>query len=163
MTAIERLITCLVLLAGLLLAGWLGLYRYGASRFEDGRADAIAERAHADALAVLTRAGENKTRAAQQALDNIDITKEKEYEIADLRQRLAAAGRLRVGTAVCPDRPAAPTHTESAAGSDSADPSAGLVSAAADRDLKQLIADVEADLATGRACQAFLHKNGLVP
>ena len=153
----------LILLVGLLLAGWLGVRAYGAHEFNAGHAAAIAERAQADAKAVLTRADENTVLAARQARTNTTITKEKDDEIAALRARLAAAPRLRVGAAVCPDRPATPAAAESPAGSDRADPPAGLVSAAADRDFKQLIADVEMDLATGRACQAFVRENGMVP
>jgi len=48
------------------------------------------------------------------------------------------------------------------AGGDGADPSAGMVSSRADVDFKQLIEAVEQDLATGRACQAFVRENGLV-
>lgn len=163
MSRLEQLLVSALVLIALLACGWLGLQHYGAERFAAGRADAIAARKRADAAAVLARASENKAKATQQAVDNLDITKEKDHEIAELRQRLAAAGRLRVGPAVCPDRLAAPTDPEGAAGGDGADPSSRLVSPAADRDLKQLIADVEQDLATGRACQAFLQKNGLVP
>jgi hypothetical protein len=56
-----------------------------------------------------------------------------------------------------------PTEATSAAGDDRPDPPSGLVSAEAERNVKQLIDDVEQDLATGRACQAFVEKNGLVP
>lgn len=163
MNPLDRLLIGCILAVALLVGSVLGLRHYGAERFEAGRAAAIAERAQADAAAVQARTHDNAALAARQSESNLDITKEKDHEIADLRQRLAAAGRLRVGAAVCPDRPATPANPESAASGDGADPSAGLVSAAADRDLKQLIADVEQDLATGRACQAFLQKNGLVP
>lgn len=163
MNRLEQFLIGTLMLIALAAAGWLGLQHYGEARFAAGRADAIAERAEVDAKAVLTRAGENKAKEAQQALDNLDITKEKDHEIADLRQRLAAAGRLHVGPSVCPDRPAAPTQAEGAAGGDGADPSAGLVSSRADEDFKQLIEAVETDLSTGRACQAFIEKNGLVP
>jgi prophage endopeptidase len=160
---LDRLLIGSLLIVGALFAGVHELHRYGAAQYQAGHAAAIAERAQADTKAVRARVADNKAVATQQAADNATITKEKDDEIADLRQRLAAAGRLHVGTAVCPDRPAAPAQTESAARGDGTDPSAGLVSAAADRDFKQLISDVEQDLATGRACQAFVQKNGLVP
>jgi hypothetical protein len=160
---LEQLLAATLALIALAASGWLCLQHYGAARFEDGRQDAIAERAHADALAVLARTRENRALAARQESTNTDITKEKDDEIADLRRRLAAAPRLRVGPAVCTERPAGGADTESAAGGDGADPPAALVSAAADRNLKQLILDVEQDLATGRACQVFIRENGLVP
>lgn len=163
MSRLEQLLAGTLVLIALAVAGWLGVQHYGTTRYAAGHTAAIAERAQADAKAVLARSDENKVKAAQQATDNTTITKEKDDEIADLRRRLAAAPRLRIGAAVCSDRPTAPTDAKSTAGSDGADPSARVVSAAADRDFKQLIQDVEQDLATGRACQAFLQKNGLEP
>jgi hypothetical protein len=163
MSRLEQLLAGTLVLIALAVAGWFGLDHYGAARYQAGYAKAVDDRAQADAKAVLVRAGENKAKAAQQATDNTTITKEKDDEIAALRARLAAAPRLRVGAAVCPDRPATAAHAEGAASSDSPNPSARVVSAAADRDFKQLIQDVEQDLATGRACQAFLQKNGLEP
>ena len=163
MSALERLVGAVLLAVVLTVAGWLGLRWYGAERYDAGHAAAITERAEADAKAVLKRTDDNASLAARQDATNTNITKAKDDEIADLRKRLAAAGRLRVGTAVCSDRPAAPAQAESASGGDGADPSARMVSAAADRDLKQLISDVETNLATGRACQRFLQDNGLVP
>lgn len=140
-----------------------GVRHYGAERYQAGHAAAVAERAAADAAATLARTRDNAKVAARQAQTNSTITKEKDDEIADLRRRLAAAPRLRVGPAVCPDRPAASTETASTAGGDGADPSGRLVSARADADLRQLIEAVETDLATGRACQRFLIENGLTP
>jgi hypothetical protein len=160
---LEQLLAGTLVLIVLAVAGWLGLQHYGAQRFEDGRQNAIAERAQADARAVLVRTQENTVVAARQDATNTNITKEKDDEIADLRRRLAAAPRMRVGPAVCADRPPTGADPESAAGGNGADPPATVVSAAADRDLKQLILDVERDLATGRACHAFIRDNGLVP
>lgn len=153
----------LIVVAALLAVGGLAVLTYGTHRYDAGHAAAIDERAAQDAVAVLTRTRENTVQAARQDETNTTITKEKDYEIADLRRRLAAAPRLRVGPAVCPDRPTAPAHAEGPAGGDSTDPSPGLVSSRADADFKQLIEAVEDDLATGRACQAFIKKNGLVP
>lgn len=167
MSRADRILFGCILAGGVVLAallvGWLGVRHYGAARYEAGQAAAIAERARLDSDAVLARTRANTQEADRQASVNTTITKEKDHEIADLRQRLAAAGRLRVGPAVCAGRPAASTDTESAAGGDVADTSAGLVSARADADFKQLIEAVEVDLATGRACQRFLRENGLEP
>lgn len=163
MTALERVPITIALAVLLAVGAWFGIHHYGAERYEAGRAAAIEERAQADAAAVLERTRANAAQVAHQDESNSTITKEKDDEIADLRRRLAAAPRLRVGPSVCPDRPAATAQAESPAGGDSADPSAGLVSSRADTDFKQLIEAVEQDLATGRACQAFVEKNGLVP
>lgn len=163
MSALERWLAGLIVAAALLVVAGLGVKWYGAHRYDDGRAAAIEERTQADAAAVLERTRANAAQTAHQDETNSTITKEKDDEIADLRRRLAAAPRLRVGPSVCPDRPAATAQAESPAGGDSADPSAGLVSSRADTDFKQLIEAVEQDLATGRACQAFVEKNGLAP
>ena len=163
MSALERLAIATFALVVLLLGAVLGMKHYGAERYAAGHTAAIAERAQADAAAVLKRTHENTAQAARQDETNSHITKEKDDEIADLRRRLAAAPRLRVGTSVCPGRPAATAQAQGPAGGDGADPSPGLVSSRADADFKQLIQDVEQDLATGRACQAFVRENGLVP
>jgi hypothetical protein len=121
-------------------------------------------RAKAVTGAVLARVAENKQLANSQAAISTAIQETKDHEIADLKTRLAAAGRMRVGPAICGGaRPAAPAQAQSTGSGDSADPPQGMVRDDVDRDLKALILAVETDLATGRACQAFLHKNGLVP
>ena len=160
---LERWFAGLIIAAALLAGFALAVHEYGVHQYDAGHAAAITERAAADAAAVLRRTQNNVVQAARQFSTNSTITKEKDDEIADLRRRLAAAPRLRVGPSVCPDRPAAPAQTQGAAGSDSADPPSRLVSSRADADFKQLIEEVEQDLATGRACQAFIEKNGLVP
>jgi hypothetical protein len=163
MTALERLAIATFALVTLLLGAVFGMKHYGAERYNAGYAAAIAERAQADAAAVLKRTRENVAQAARQDETNANITKEKDDEIADLRRRLAAAPRLRVGPSVCPDRPAATAQAQGPAGGDGADPSGRLVSSRADADFRQLIEAVEQDLATGRACQTFVRENGLVP
>ena len=163
MSALEILVVGVLLAIGIAVAALLGAKYYGIRQFAAGRAAAIDERALVDAAVVFKRAADNAALAERQDESNSTITKEKSDEIDDLRRRLAAAGRLRVGSAVCPGQPASPAEAESATGGDGADPSAGLVSARADADFKQLIEAVETDLATGRACQRFLQDNGLVP
>jgi D-serine deaminase-like pyridoxal phosphate-dependent protein len=163
MTPLDRWFISMIIAAGVVVGSWFGVMAYGGHRYDAGHAAAVAERAAVDATAVLTRARENAAAGNKQATDNSTITKGKDDEIADLRRRLAAAPRLRVGPSVCPDRPATATQAEGPAGGDGADPSAGLVSSRADEDFKQLIEAVETDLSTGRACQAFIEKNGLVP
>ncbi|MFC5550713.1 hypothetical protein [Massilia aerilata] len=140
----------------------LAVEHYGAARFEAGRADAIAERAAADALAVLTRTQENGVKAAQQALDNLTITEKKHEELQPVRERIVTQ-RVYVGAALCGDRPAAATEAEGAGRGDDADSPGRLVRQDAERDIVALKLAVEEDLATGRACQAFVRDNGLTP
>ncbi|MCE3262607.1 MAG: hypothetical protein K0R43_1686 [Pseudoduganella sp.] len=117
-------------------------------------------RARAEASAVLARIAENKVEAARQAAANRKITERKDNEIAELTARLNAAGRLRVGSAICGGPPGA-TQADLPGRGDGADSSAGLVREDVDRDLKALILAVETDLATGRACQAAARDHGL--
>lgn len=126
----------------------------------DGRAEAIAERAANDAKAVAARIRENAVTGDRQDAVNTIITKAKNEELAPVLHRIAA-DRVRVGPAIC--GPAAPAKAESAAGGDRADPPGRLVREDIERDLRALKEAVEQDLATGRACQAFVRENGLTP
>lgn len=153
---------CIALLAlfaaALVGFGWV----QGAQHVQDEWNAEQATRAQAVADAVLARVAANKREADRQAAINQKITKGKENEIAKLTARLNAAGRLRVGPAICGGHPA-PAQADGAGSSDGADPPATLVSENVDRDFKALILAVETDLATGRACQAFVRENGLAP
>lgn len=160
MSRAERILASLIVLAGLLVVGALGVRWYGASQYDAGHAAAVDERAAADALAVLRRTEENTALAQHQGATNLKITEVRYEELAPVRERIVVE-RVRVGTAIC--GPAAATDTESAAGGDSAYPSGRLVREDVERDLVALKLAVEEDLATGRACQAFLRENGLVP
>ena len=162
MTALERLLIAAVLAVLLATGAWLGLRHYGAERFDAGYAAAIEERAEADAAAKLKRTNENVTRAVQQAASNATITEKKHEEIQPVRERIVTR-RVYVGPALCGDRPAAPAQAEGTAGSDSADPPGRLVRPDVERDLVALKLAVEEDLATGRACQAVLKDEGMVP
>jgi hypothetical protein len=157
---LDRFLTRLAIAAVLVVAAWFGLRHYGAEQYKAGYYAGVNAGAQAAAKAVIKRTKENVAVATKQATDNASITKEKDDEIAALRARLAAAPRMRVGPSICPDRPTAATQAQGPAGGDGADPSTGLVSGRADADFKQLIEAVEQDLATGRACQAFIEKNG---
>jgi hypothetical protein len=161
-SALERLLVSVVVLAVLATGGWLGLEHYGAARYDAGRAAAIAERAQADKGAIQARTTENATEAVRQVVSNATITEKKHEEIAPVRERIVTQ-RVYVGAAVCGDRPAAPAQAESAAGSDSTNPPGRLVRPDVERDLVALKLAVEEDLATGRACQATLRENGMAP
>jgi Tfp pilus assembly protein PilV len=161
-TALERLLVGLLASVVLLSVGTLAVRTYGAHRYDAGRAAAIAERAQADAAAVLKRTRENTATAAQQAASNATITEKKHEEIQPVRERIVTR-RVYVGSALCGDRPAVTAEAEGAAGSDSADPPGRLVRPDVERDLVALKLAVEEDLATGRACQAVLKDEGMVP
>ena len=129
--------------------------------YDEGHAAAISERAPTDLGAVVGRVQDNAVLATQQNQFNLDITKAKNEELAPVVQRIYV-DRVRVGPAIC-NGPSGPAATESAAGSAGTDPPGRLVRDDVERDLRALMRDVEQDLATGRACQAFIEKNGLVP
>lgn len=160
MSRVERILAGLIVLAGLLVVGALGARWYGAVQYQAGRTAALEERAAADARAVLLRTQKNAVLAQRQGETNLKITEAKHEELAPVRERIVVE-RVRVGAAIC--GPAATTEAEGAAGGDGADSPGRLVREDAERDLVALKLAVEEDLATGRACQAFLRENGLVP
>ena len=160
MSRVERILAGVIVLVGLLVVGTLGVRWYGAHQYQAGHDAAVEARAAADARAVLLRTEENAALAQHQGETNLKITEAKHEELAPVRERIVVE-RVRVGAAIC--GPATAPDAESAAGSDSADPPGRLVREDAERDLVALKLAVEEDLATGRACQAFLRENGLVP
>ncbi|MEW6022868.1 MAG: hypothetical protein AB1807_12080 [Pseudomonadota bacterium] len=160
MTALERLAATVMLVLILLVAGVLGVRWYGAHQYQAGRTAAIEERAAADALAVLRRTEENVVLVQHQGETNLKITEAKHEELAPVRERIVVE-RVRVGAAIC--GPAAAPDAEGTTGGDSANPPGWLVREDAERDLVALKLAVEEDLATGRACQAFLRENGMAP
>jgi len=162
MSRIGDLLIGVVLAVLLTVGGWLGLRHYGAERYDAGHAAAIAERAAADAAAVVKRTRENATTAVHQVASNATITEKNHEEIQPVRERIVTR-RVYVGSALCGDRPAAPTEAQSAGGSNEADPPGRLVRQDAERDIRALKLQVEEDLATGRSCQAVLKDEGMVP
>jgi hypothetical protein len=147
-----------------LLLGAAAIWHYSevSTARKEGHAQAVSERIAADLALTIDRNAENAATEARQRAANVTITKAKDEELAPVFARVDAAPGLRRPRAIC-DSPAAPTQAPGAAGSDSADPPGRLVREDVDRDIRALIKDVEQDLATGRACQAFLERNGLVP
>lgn len=147
--------------AGLVLAGALaaGAAAYHHHVYQQGYDTAVAERAARDSLAVVTRLQENSALGMKQNSINDILTKAKNEELAPVRSRIAAE-RVRVGTGIC--GPAAATEAEGTGSGDSADPPGRLVRSDIDRDIMALKLAVEEDLATGRACQAFINENGLI-
>jgi len=158
----EQILVDVLLSLMFLVAAVLGFRYYGNEKYDEGYGAAVAERAKVDAAAVLKRTHENATTAAQQVASNATITEKTHEETQPVRERIVTQ-RVYVGSAVCGDRPAAPAEPESTGSSDGADPPGRLVRADVERDLVALKLAVEEDLATGRACQAVLKDEGMVP
>ena len=128
--------------------------------YQLGYDKAVGDRAARDGVAILHRTAENVIVAATQVSINTIITKVKNEELAPVRERIVVE-RVRVGTGIC--GPAGTTDPEGAGGSDGTDPPGRLVRPDVERDIRALKLAVEEDLATGRACQAFVRENGMVP
>lgn len=160
MTRAERILAGAIVLAGLVVAGWLGMQWYGRAQYQAGHAAAVAERAARDTLAVLRRTGGNVALAQQQGAINLKITEAKHEELAPVRERIVVE-RVRVGAAIC--GPATATEAEVPGGGDGADPAGRLVREDAERDIRTLKLEVEEHLATARACQAAAREHGLAP
>lgn len=159
MIPIQYRILATIILAGACAAfGWVR----GASHVQAEWETTNTVRVEAERRALLAREQDNAERRATQAAINNAITLGKDNEITRLIARVERLGRLRVGPAICGGS-AASTEATSAGGGNSADSSTRLVREDVDRDFKALIVAVETDLATGRACQAFIKDNGLVP
>lgn len=121
---------------------------------------ATTERAARDSVAILHRTAENVVIAAAQASINTVITKAKNEELASVVQRIVAE-RVRVGPGICPA--AGPADSQGAGSGDGPATAGRLVSERTEADIRELETKVETYLATGRACQAFIEKNGMVP
>ncbi len=141
------------------LVGW-HVHAVSSAR-SDGRSEAIAERAAADLSATISRNIENDAEAVRQRAANVTITKAKDEELAPIRARIST-DRVRVGPAIC-DGPPMPAKATGTTGSDGASPEGRVLSESMDRDIRALILETEEAMATGRACEAFLNANGLVP
>ena len=118
-------------------------------------------RAAAETKAVAQRATENLAQARQQAIKSAAIKKVYDDEISDVLARLAAAERMRKPAFCASAGPAAPAGAVGAEGGAAADPGGGLLPDAVARDIQALILQTEEVAATGRACQAFVVRNGM--
>jgi len=153
-----RLALLLALSVALIGFGWVKGAHHVRSEWD--AATVATERAQSQAIT--DRLASNARVADKQTAANAAITQEKNHEISILTARVNAASRLRVGPAIC-GGPAAPTEAPSTSSGDGPDSPGRLVREDIDRDFKALIVAVETDLATGRACQAFVIANGLAP
>jgi hypothetical protein len=110
MSALERLVASVSLLAVLIAGSWLGLMHYGEARYDAGYAAAVAAgKAQHDRDTELARITETDLRAKLAARDADAFKKEQDYATnLDVAQRRVRAGtdRLRCPTA-SPVQPAA--------------------------------------------------------
>ena len=149
----------LVLAALLVAAGVAIVYAHSAGD-QEGFDRATSERAARDAVAIFARVRNNAALSIKQDNINQIITRTKNEELAPVVQRIYV-DRVRVGAGTCGSAGAA--AAEGASGGDGANSSGRLVRDDVERDTRALTEAVEQDLATGRACQAFVRENGMAP
>lgn len=121
---------------------------------------AASERAARDAVAIFARMRDNAVLSIKQDNINQIITRTKNEELAPVVQRIYV-DRVRVGAGTC--GPAGAADANGAGVGDDADSPGRLVRDDVERDTRALTEAVEQDLATGRACQAFVRENGMAP
>lgn len=122
------------------------------------------ERTSAQLNALVEREEENNRVVAAVHAAYSELIKGKDNDMAKERLAAAATERLRLGTAWCDGgRPAAAGEATSAGSGNRADPASRVLSESLDRSVKSLILETEEVAATGRACQAALKANGLMP
>lgn len=149
-----------LVLAVLLVAAGVGIIYAHSAGDQEGFERATAERAARDAVAIVGRVRDNAVLSIKQDNINQIITRTKNEEIAPVVQRIYI-DRVRVGAGTCGSASAA--VTDGASVSDGTDPPGWLVREDVERDTRALSEAVERDLATGRACQAFVRENGMAP
>ena len=152
---------CIALvLAALLVAAGIAIFYAHSAGDHAGFERATSERAARDAVAIVARVRDNAVLSIKQHKINQIITRTKNEETAPVVQHIYV-DRVRVGAGTC--RPAGTASADGASGSDGADSPDRLVRDDVERDTRALTEAVEQDLATGRACQAFVRENGMAP
>lgn len=152
---------CIALvLAALLFAAGVGIVYAHSVGDKQGFERATSERAARDAVAIVARVRDNAALSTKQDNINHIITRTKNEELAPVVQRIYV-DRVRVGAGTC--GPAGAASAQGASGGDGANSSGWLVRDDVERDTRALTEAVEHDLATGRACQAFVRENGMAP
>lgn len=121
---------------------------------------ATSERAARDAVAVFARVRDNAVESVRQVNINQIITRTKNEEVSPVVERIYV-DRVRVGPGTC--GPASASNANGADIGDDADSPGRLVRDDVETDTRALTEAVEQDLATGRACQAFVRENGMAP
>jgi hypothetical protein len=114
----------------------------------------------AEELAIADRNANNAREKEEQSKRSKANQEKHDAELNEMRNRLIAAKRVRVGTAICSQRPAAPAKTEGTQVGAPANPGTILVRDDIDRDLRALMIKVEEGFAAGRSCQRFLIEEG---
>jgi len=104
MSRLERILAGLILLAGLLALGALGIYRYGTTRYQAGYDAAVnAGKTQYDRDAAAARKTESDLRAQLRARDADAFTKEKDHAASlEAAQRRVRAG---IDSLRCPAGP----------------------------------------------------------
>ncbi|KHA77506.1 hypothetical protein NC77_17900 [Janthinobacterium lividum] len=149
-----------LVLAVLLAAAGVGIVYAHSTGDQEGFERATSERATRDAVAIVARVRDNAVLSIKQDTINQLITRMKNEEVVPIVQRIYV-DRVRVGAGTCGSTSAA--SADGASGSDGANSSGRLVRDDVERDTRALTEAVEQDLATGRACQAFVLDNGMAP
>lgn len=147
-----------LVLASLLAAAGVGIVYAHSAGDQEGFERATSERAARDAVAIFARVRDNAVLSIKQDNINQIITRTKNEELAPVVQRIYV-DRVRVGAGTCGSAGAADAN----GAGDDADSPGRLVRDDVERDTRALTEAVEQDLATGRACQAFVRENGMAP
>lgn len=148
----------------LLIGAWWGISRHYIKVGQDEvqakwDKDKVAQR-KAEELAIADRNAENDREKEEQSKRNKANQEKHDAELSEMRNRLIAAQRVRVGTALCSQRPSAPAKTEGPQSSAPTNPGTIVVRDDIDRDIRALMIKVEEGFAAGRACQRFLVEEG---
>lgn len=149
-----------LVLASLLVAAGVGIVYAHSAGDQEGFERATSERAARDAVAIFARVRDNAVLSIKQDNINQIITRTKNEEVAPVVQRIYV-DRVRVGAGTC--GPTGAASAQGASGGDGTNSSGRLVRDDVERDTRALTEAVEQDLATGRACQAFVRESGMAP
>ena len=149
-----------LVLASLLVAAGVGIVYAHSAGDQEGFERATSERAARDTVAIFARVRDNAVLSIKQHNINQIITRTKNEELAPVVQRIYV-DRVRVGAGTCGSAGAADANGADV-GNDTDSPGR-LVRDDVERDTRALTEAVEQDLATGRACQAFVKENGMAP
>lgn len=148
----------------LLISGWWGVSRHyikvGQDEVQAKWDKDKAAQKQAEELAIADRNASNAREKEEQSKRSIANQEKHDAELNEMRNRLIAAERVRVGTAICSQRPATPAKAESAKGGTPANPGTIVVRDDVDRDIRALMIKVEEGFAACRACQRFIIEEG---
>lgn len=165
-TMLIKAIASLAVIVGL----WFGWRAVKNHYIDVGRAEVQAKwekdkiaRKQAEELAEADRKAANAREKERQDRVTQTITEKYHADLAKVRGDLAAAKRVRVGTAICGQGSSGATQAPGAQGSEPADTGTRVVREDIERDIRTMMVVVEEAFATGRACQSFIRDNGFAP